>query len=357
MHKKTISLILVALMLVMTFSGCSATPSEESPEAEAPAAEEPVEPEETVEPDTSITVTDQAGNLVTIDRPAERVVTGFYGQTYAMIALGLKDRLVAIEAKADERPIYGLAAPELMELPNVGTMKEFNVEAAIAMEPDIMLLPKRLQDNAEAFAAVGIPVAICDPESQELLEEMLTMIAALTGVPENADKLIAYYDEKFEEIEQATESISDKPTVYMAGNTEYLSTSPDSMYQAGLITKAGGENAASGIEGDYWVDISYEQLLNLDPDIIVLPSEAKYTPDDILNDPQLSELTAVKNSAVYAMPNSFDAWDSPGPSGVLGTLWMLATIHPDVYSIDQMRLDAADFYRQFYDFEIDPASI
>lgn len=360
--KRFLSLGLALLMVLALVAGCAqpAAPAATDTPA-APVQTEPAAPASTPEPEAApaITVTDQGGNTVTLAAPAQKVVTCFYGQTYALIALGLTDRLAAIEAKAQARPIYALAAPELIELPNVGSQKEFNVEAAIAMEPDLVLLPKKLQDTAATFAAVDIPVAICYPESQELLEEMLVMIATLCGEPARADALLAYYDKKFAEVDALTAAITeaDRPKVYMGSPSAYLSTAPKAMYQAGLIEKAGGVNAAAEIDGDYWADVSYEQILAMNPDIIILPCEAQYTVDDILGDKQLSKVTAVKNKAVYAMPNSFEAWDSCVPSGVLGTLWLLATIHGDVYSMDQMRADATDFYSTFYGFEVDASLI
>ncbi|MFR6588965.1 MAG: hypothetical protein ACLURV_00685 [Gallintestinimicrobium sp.] len=38
--------------------------------------------------------------------------------------------MVGIEAKAGKRAIYKLAAPDLIELPSVGTAKEFDRKAA-----------------------------------------------------------------------------------------------------------------------------------------------------------------------------------------------------------------------------------
>lgn len=356
--KKVLSLLLALAIMLSIFAGCAK--NDNASEESTPAPEStPVESESETEASGEITVTDQAGNTVTLAQPAERVVTCFYGTTYAMMALGLSDKLVAIERNAAERPIYSIAAPELIELPDVGSQKEFNVEAAISMEPDLMLLPKKLQDTAETFAAVDIPVAICYPETQELLEEMLVMIATLCGKPENADALIAYYDETFAEVDAITDQIADedKPIVYMAGNSDYLTTAPESMYQATLIEEAGGVNAAAEVDGDYWTEVSYEQLLAMNPDVIVLPCEASYSVDDVLADAQLAEVTAVKNGAVYAMPNSFEAWDSCIPSGVLGTLWLLATIHSDLYSMDEMRTEAAEFYSTFYGCEIDTSLI
>jgi iron complex transport system substrate-binding protein len=36
---------------------------------------------------------------------------------------------------------------------------------------------------------------------------------------------------------------------------------------------------------------------------------------------------------------------------------MLSTLHPDLYSLDEFALDAQDFYKTFYGFEMDTATI
>lgn len=75
-----------------------------------------------------VTVTDQTGREVTIEKEPESIVSGYYISTSLLLALGLKDKVTGIEAKAGKRPIYKLAAPEFLELPNVGTAKEFDLE-------------------------------------------------------------------------------------------------------------------------------------------------------------------------------------------------------------------------------------
>ena len=91
-----------------------------------------------------VTVTDAAGREVTLDAEPETLVSGYYITTSMLIALGLEDRLVGIEAKADSRPIYALAAPELLQLPSVGTAKEFDLEGCAALDPDLVILPLKL---------------------------------------------------------------------------------------------------------------------------------------------------------------------------------------------------------------------
>lgn len=72
----------------------------------------------------------------------------------------------------------------------------------------------------------------------------------------------------------------------------------------------------------------------------------------MLNNATFADVTAVKNGAVYQMPVGFEAWDSPVPSGILGTLWMLHTLHPELYTAEQFAADADEFYSTFYGFHV-----
>ena len=322
-------------------SGSQSQPQSQS--ASAPAAVEETMP---------VTLTDAAGRQVTIETEPETLVSGYYITTSMLIALGQQDKLVGIEAKADTRPIYALAAPELLELPSVGTAKEFDLEGCAALEPDLVILPLKLQESAEALEQLGINALVVNPEDMDLLEETLDLLGQATGSSERAHALMDYNAETEAEMAQLLAD-AEKPSVYLAGNSSYLSTAGSKMYQNTLIELGGGENVAAELEDDYWADISYEQLLAWNPDVIVIAADADYTKEDLLADSQLAGLTAVQNGAVYALPSSFEAWDSPVPSGVLGIRWMASALHGDLYSLEQFRQDAADFYKEFYGVEID----
>lgn len=182
---------------------------------------------------------------------------------------------------------------------------------------------------------------------------MINLIGEATDTQVRATKLISYYDDELEAISELIKIIDDQPVVYMGGNSNYLSTAPKDMYQASLIQSAGGINAAKDLDGDNWVDISYEQLIDMNPDIIVIPAEASYKKDDIINDTQLSNITAVREGKIYEMPKDFEAWDSPVPSATLGIRWLLCVLHENVYSLEMLRSNAEKFYMEFYRTEID----
>lgn len=300
----------------------------------------------------SITVTDQAGRDVTISERPQRIASGYYISTSLLLALGCQDRLVGIEAKAKERNIYALAAPEIIGLPNMGSAKDFNLEACIALKPDLVILPKKLQEPAQALEELGISVLLINPESDTLLQEAIGLLGSAVGEEDKSEALLEYYEETNEKLSAFIKN-ADAPSVYLAGNSDMLRTCPGGMYQNALIESAGGENVAAAIEGDSWVGISYEQLLTWNPDYIIIAAEASYTAEDLRSVPELANLKAVAENHVLTMPSDFEAWDSPVPSGILGKLWLLAALHPKDYSLEEFQEDAADFYERFYGFTID----
>jgi iron complex transport system substrate-binding protein len=85
--------------------------------------------------------------------------------------------------------------------------------------------------------------------------------------------------------------------------------------------------------------------------------EAEYTKEDILNDEKLAPLTAVQNGEIYVMPDSFEAWDSPVPSGILGTMWLTSVLNEELYSFDTFKDAVAEFYDVFYNFSVDKEMI
>ena len=306
-------------------------------------------------PASAITLTDQAGRQVELDAPADTLVSCYYVTTYATMALGISDRVVGLEKKADTRPIYAMAAPDLLEKEQVGTMKELDLEAVAVLEPDLVVMPKKLMDYAAPLEELGIPVLVVNPESHEALTGMLELLGQACGVEDRAQALTDYYEEQLARVAQLVDGL-ERPTVYMGGNSSYLTAAPD-MDQSSLIETAGGVNAAADLTGGYWTEVSYESILAMAPQVILIPAGADYTAQDILGDPQLAAVPAVQSGAVYEMPSGIEEWDSPIPSGILGTLWMTSVLHGDAYPFDTFTADVQDFYKTFYGFEIDPALI
>lgn len=354
--KRVISLLLALAMLV-SVSACSSgadsptesVPAGSSPTESAPPESDTYETYETGETVYPVTVTDQLGREVTIEREPETLVSGYYISTSLLIALGLEDRLVGIEAKAGSRSIYRLSAPQVIGLPSVGTAKEFDLEGCAALDPDLVILPVKLQGVIPSLEELGFTVIAVNPEDKALLEEAVALLGTVTNTVPWAAQLLAFHDKQLGPLAAALEGV-DTPSVYLAGNSAFLSAAGPAMYQNSLIEQAGGSNAASEITADYWADVSYEQLLAWDPDYIILAADADYTVDSVLEDGNLQDCAAVKNGNVYQFPNAIEAWDSPVPSSILGSMWLAGVIHPGVYPAEEWQRAATDYYETFYGF-------
>ena len=333
--KKIISLVLV-LAMVLAFPACGQS-AQNDLAGSASAGRYP------------ITLTDQAGREVTIEKEPQRLISSYYITTSLIMALELDDRLVGVEDNADLRPVYALSNPEILELPNIGTVKELDLEACAALAPDLAILPMKVKDSVPALEALGITVLIVNPESQELLNEMIRLVAAAADTEERGASLIGFIEKQENHLTEILAN-EERPSVYLSGNSSLLMTAGNAMYQSDMIHLAGGKNVAEEITDTYWAQIDYEQLLVWDPEYIILPSAAKYTTQDVLSDPNLSECRAVKNGNVYQIPGDAEAWDSPVPGSILGAFWLANILHPDQMTAVDCAVIMDEYYETFYNF-------
>ncbi len=295
-------------------------------------------------------VRDQAGRELRFDAPAERIVSCYYISTATLVALGLEDSLVGIEMKADSRPLYALAAPQIVSLPAVGSGKGVNIEEIAALAPDVVLLPKKLKEDAGTLEALGIPTVVVNPESREEFEACVALLGRVCGAEEAAEALLNRYREMTAAVEDAVAGC-DRPSVYIAAGSDFLTTYPASLYQSDLIEVAGGANVAAELDGDAKAAIGAEQLLAWNPDFIFIVADADYGVEDVTGDARFAALSAVQSGRVYAFPADIEAWDYPTPSSVLGQLYMASILHPDRVSAETFLAEATAFYADVFGFD------
>lgn len=332
--KRLLSLILV-LALVFALAGC--TQETVQTYSSASAGNYPV------------TITDQAGREVVIEKEPQRLVSCYYITTSLLLALDLDEVMVGIEDNPDFRPVYARSNPKLLELPWVGTAKTLDLEGCAALEPDLVILPLRLKDSAAVLEELGIDVLLVNPESQELLTEMIEIVAAAANREEKAEELLKFLSEQEQRLQELLAGV-EMPRVYLSGNSNFLSTAGNAMYQSDMLRLAGASNVAADIPDTYWAEIDYEQLLAWDPEYTILASSAKYTVEDVLSDPNLAACTAVQKKNVFQIPCDAESWDSPVPGSVLGAVWLAGVLHPDKVPADQCAEIMDAYYETFYGF-------
>ena len=102
LSKKIISTIMILILALSSLAGCAKKANvENEPNPKVESSSQQID-----EPSDVITITDQIGRTVTLDKPAEKIVSSYYISTALLIALGQEDKLVGIEMKADTRELY-----------------------------------------------------------------------------------------------------------------------------------------------------------------------------------------------------------------------------------------------------------
>ena len=236
--KKILSVLLASVMM-LSLAACSNQPTEEKSSSESSSKQTA-----SLETTYPVTLTDALGREVTIEEEPERLVSGYYITTSYLTALDLEDKLVGIEAKAGTRELYQLAAPELPSLPNVGSLKQFNLETCVSTEPDLVILSAKVPEAVAKLEELGIPVLAVNPETEQDFKETISMIGTACNVQERANALTESHDKVIADLSAKLEG-TEPVRVYLGGNSALLSTASPAMFQDLLIRNAGAENAVS----------------------------------------------------------------------------------------------------------------
>ena len=96
-----------------------------------------------------------------------------------------------------------------------------------------------------------------------------------------------------------------------------------------MIARAGGQNVGASLSSE-WGQISLEELIRQDPDLIILGT-ANYgeTPEKVRQRPGWNRLRAVREGRIY--PINADLISRPGPRIVDGLEALARIIHPEQF--------------------------
>ncbi|MBI3287329.1 MAG: cobalamin-binding protein [Chloroflexi bacterium] len=313
MSRKLFFSIVGMLVLVAIFSaGCAA----------------PVPPTPTLLPSTPsptplpfITLADDAGRTVILDRVPQRIVTLAPNLTEIVFALGLGDRLVGVSD-------YSNYPPEAQEIQSVGGFP-LNIELIVSLEPDLVLAAgiTSLEDVAR-LEELGLTVLYLNPTDVEGILDSILVVGRASGAEDAAAELVAELRERMGAVVERVAQAEIRPRVYYEIDPTLYTGAPGSFTHE-LITLAGGENLAEDAITPY-PQLSAEQIIAADPQIIIF-SHAKYggTAEQIASRSGWEVITAVKNGAIHAIDP--DLVDRPGPRIIDGLEVMARLIHPELF--------------------------
>ncbi len=275
-----------------------------------------------------IGLTDGLGREVTLQKPGQRIVSLSPSVTEILFALGAGGQVVGRDSFSN----YPAEAAAIQDVG--GSMGNYSVETIASLQPDLVIAAEiNTPEQVKALEDMGLTVYyLANPADLAGIYDMLLTVGKLSGREAEAEALNQSLKARVQKVEETVAKAETRPLVFY----ELDGTDPAKPWTAGpggfldeLIRAAGGDNAAAGLTSA-WAQISIEELLVQDPDIILLgDSIYGMTPDQVAGRPGWDGLSAIVEGRIYEFND--DLVSRPGPRLVDGLEELVKLIHPELY--------------------------
>jgi len=259
----------------------------------------------------------------------------------AAAALGGWDRVVGISRYAYDNDLLRRAVPRLREIPSPGSGFDVNVEALLALKPDLVVSWSRKPESSEYLVRQGIPVMMIYPETLGELYRDLIRLGQVLGQEARAREVTAYMAQSLRALEERLASVpdEDRPRVtWLWGKPTTLNGNRGVVSE--LLHLAGGHNLGAHLEA-LNQELSMEAVLSLSPEVVIIWGSAAYTAQDLLRDPKWSTTPAVQSRRVFKATRA-STWS---PRVVATAWWLGHCFHPQIITDNDWRRAADEIYR------------
>ncbi len=263
---------------------------------------------------------DSLGNDIVLDKIPETLVSLSPALTETVFALGAGDRLVGVTEYCN-RP------EEAQQIEKVGDAFNVNMEKLVSLKPDLVLAAGNRDFESQSEKDVKrleIPVYASGPSSVEEVFLDIEALSKVLGLEAQGKELADKLREEVEQIaSQAELRAQSSPTVFVAIDETLWTVGPGSFVDE-VVKLAGGKNVVDDVTEQY-VQISMEDLLQKDPDVILVAIPEEYAAP-LLEIPGWDHLTAVKEQRIFFVDP--DLVSRPSPAVVLGIKEVYSFLYP-----------------------------
>lgn len=308
------------------------------------------------------TFTDTSGVQVQVPADVEKVGEQFPAHTVTTIMLGDGAKLAAIPPNVRTLPFLKKVYPQIASVPelfqadgsvNVEELFNAKVDVVFAFDGGAPLAP---------FKSAGMPAVTVGFASYDQLAQSVTLAGDIYG-GDAVKRAKAYVDYLHRNVDLVTSRLANLPDSSLPTVLHISAYPPISVDGAGgstdlWIRVAGAKNAVADVKGRG--TITPEQLLRLDPDVIILQApggdqglvagSGQAVLDQLATLPGWNDLKAVKNHRVIINPQGMYPWERASPEAALQVLFAAKALHPDLFQDIDMRTEARNFYRDMFDY-------
>ncbi|MEI6287654.1 MAG: ABC transporter substrate-binding protein [Bacillota bacterium] len=306
-------------------------------------------------------ITDMFGRQVAVPKSINRVLTGGPVETQ-MVYLIAPEKLSGLSIEFDGKPPF--VNPPYNALPYVGGWggtRSGNYETFIASHPDVIMdgVSAGIEDRQKKFGSIPVVGVDCGKDLLLNYQPAIEFLGRLLGAEPQAQELSKFYKEAMSYVGDTVAAIpaASRVKVYCAEGKNGLSTDPKGAWHTALLDYCGGINVAdvTAKTGHGMVDVSLEQILLWDPDVIVIGRGAQeQLYKQIVNDKSWNKLRAVKNRNIIIRPVNPISWfaSPPGPGQIIGMYWLVHKLYPAQTAQLDLNAKIREFYAKFLHYQL-----
>ena len=247
-----------------------------------------------------ITVVDDRGHTVTLIQPPQRIVSLLPSLTETVCALGACERLVGVDR-------YSNWPARVVPLQGVGGGLDPNIEAIVALRPDVVLMATSSRAQAR-LESLGLKVVALEPKTYADVQRVLGKVGQVLGV---ADALQVWrvIDAGVQAAAQSLPAAARGTRVYFEVNSGPYAAGPSS-FIGETLARLGAGNIVPAALGPF-PKINPEFVVRADPDLIMVGARSA---EGLAARPGWSQMRALRDGRLCR----FDAAQSdvlirPGP--------------------------------------------
>lgn len=228
-----------------------------------------------------------------------------------------------------------------------------NVELLIASRPDLIVDYGAINDTYASLAdrvqeQTGIPYLLLDGRFDAIPASLRT-VGALTGEVAGAEALARYARDTIDDVAKRVASVpgSRRPRLYYGRGPRGLSTGLAGSINLEMIDQLGAINVAASMGRGGLVQVSLEQVLAWNPEVIVTTDPTFFA--SVRRDPLWAPIEAVRTRRIHLAPADPFGWIDFPPSinRLIGLRWLVRVLYPDAFP-DDLRLYVREFYERLY---------
>ncbi|WP_321968689.1 cobalamin-binding protein [Paraburkholderia tropica] len=243
-----------------------------------------------------VSATDDAGNTVTLDAPAQRVISLAPHATELIYAAGGGAKLVGTVSYSDY-------PPAALKVPHIGDNRALDLERIAALKPDLIVVWRHgnAQQQIDRLRDLHIPLFFSEPHRLDDVATSLTRLGTLFGTDTAARAAADAYRRDIAQLRTRYAQRAPVRVFYEVWDQPLMTINGEQII-SDAITLCGGRNVFAALRPPV-PTLSTEAVLAGNPEAIVTASPGATAPDRPL--PALDRWRAWPQLAAVAQGNLF----------------------------------------------------